>query len=106
MKFGEQPMETLEREVFEEVGLSKEDYKVNEPMLVWSFVNDAGNQIVLTGWDCELKEGAEAKIRVGEELSEWRWVNEKECKTLQLTGVFKDVISTKYWRAARERGLL
>lgn len=106
MKFGERPLEVLEREVFEEVGLEKDDYKINNPLLVWTHVNAAGNQIVLVGFDCELKEGAESKIRVGPELSEWRWADQDTCRRLALTGSFKQVIAEDYWRIMRERGLL
>ena len=94
VEFGENPIEGLKREVFEETGLK---VKVGMPLYVYSFMSNPQRHQFQIIFDCELWEG---KIKLNpEEHDSFLWVTLDEMKNLEkiafLNSYYESVINNR-----------
>jgi 8-oxo-dGTP diphosphatase len=73
MRFGESPMEALEREVLEETGIST--FRVNRVLNVWTMMKSETKQLVGITYICEC-DGEE--VRLSSEHDHYSWVDVAE----------------------------
>lgn len=76
--YEETPQEGLQREVMEEAGI---EVRVLDPVTSWTFIRDNGEQVFGTTFLCE-PEGFE--IELGEEHTDFQWVNEDDLDGLEM----------------------
>jgi len=76
--YEETPQEGLQREVMEEAGI---EVRVLDPVTSWTFMRDNGEQVFGTTFLCE-PEGFE--IELGEEHTDFQWVNEDDLDGLEM----------------------
>ncbi len=88
--FGENPLDCLKREVFEETNIKI--YDDFQPARVWTFFKNNGKtQVVGVTVLCKYKSG---KIKLGEEHTDFKWINPSEIGVYNIhDGIKEDVKS-------------
>lgn len=76
--FGENPEETLLREIREETALS---VSIKAPILIWSFIKDPQTQVIGITYLCHAKDNT---IILSHEHANYKWITKEEIESLKI----------------------
>lgn len=87
IKFGEDPEESLKREIMEEAGIEAD---VVRPLRIWTFFkNNKETQVVGITLLCKYKSG---KVKLSKEHTDFKWIKPEEIEKYNIhQGIKKDV---------------
>jgi 8-oxo-dGTP diphosphatase len=89
LKFGENPVNGLKREVFEETGLN---IKIVKPISVWTFFKNSGKtQVIGITFLAKVISG---KIRLGKEHTDFKWILPEEIDKYKIHEEIKKLIKS------------
>jgi len=89
LKFGENPVNGLKREVFEETGLK---IKIVKPISVWTFFKNSGKtQVIGITFLARVISG---KIRLGKEHTDFKWILPKEIDKYKIHEEIKKLVNS------------
>lgn len=97
MEFGEEPEETLLREVKEETGLRIEPIC---PLNLWTFFREKTTQLVGINFLCMT---AEKDVQLSEEHIDYRWIKEENILDFDFHPTVKSEIEKWNWKEIRRK---
>lgn len=88
LKFGENPVNGLKREVSEETGLK---IKIIKPISVWTFFKSRKTQVIGITFLAKVVSG---KIRLGKEHTDFKWISPEEIDKYKIHEEIKKLVKS------------
>lgn len=92
LEFGEQPIEALRREIFEETGIK--DFSVLCILNLWSRLKTPNTQIIGATHLCKT---SSYNVKLSEEHTEYAWITKEELSEYNIYPSIKDDMSSWNW---------
>ncbi len=98
LEFGEQPIEALRREIFEETGIK--DFSVLCILNLWNRLKTPTTQIIGATHLCKT---SNCNVKLSEEHTEYAWITKEELPEYNIYPSIKDDMSSWNWEEILKR---